>query len=120
MQTKRSVSCNGFVFPRQAQDKRFVLKRNRFAWVGRSWTCKENLPCSQRSDRVLYGAGPVGVLGAVVSTTNESTVLRIDVQATDVYTGDPESSISTGRRVPHAMPLFPYRNFPLRYSTHYI
>lgn len=51
--------------------------------------CKPGLPvaapCNTASDRVLYGGGALGVLGVVVGRTNESSVLRIDVTATDVY-----------------------------------
>eukprot|EP01045_Picozoa_sp_COSAG04_P010863 COSAG04_NODE_679_length_11197_cov_43.956584_4_plen_291_part_00 len=50
-----------------------------------TWDCKQDLPCNARSDRVLYGGSTVGVLGAVVARTNASSVLRIDVLATDVY-----------------------------------
>ena len=53
------------------------------------WSCSDDgTPCSQRSDRVLYGGGALGVLGGVVAPTNESAVLRIDVLATDVYAAD--------------------------------
>ena len=53
------------------------------------WPCSDDgTPCSKRSDRVLYGGGALGVLGAVVATTNESAVLRINVLATDVYAED--------------------------------
>ena len=49
--------------------------------------CKRvgEVPCSDRSDRVLYGGGAVGVFGAVAAATNESSVLQLDVLATDVY-----------------------------------
>ena len=54
-----------------------------------TWTCKPGLkaarPCNTASDRVLYGGGALGVFGAVVTPTNESTVLQIDVTITDVY-----------------------------------
>lgn len=43
------------------------------------------VPCSTRSDRVIYGGGAVGVFGSVAAQTNESSVLQLDVLATDVY-----------------------------------
>ena len=43
------------------------------------------IPCSEGSDRAPYGGGALGVLPAVVSRTNVTTVLRLDTVATDAY-----------------------------------
>ena len=53
-----------------------------------TYTFKKGLACDTSSDRVLYGSSALSVLGAVVASTNDSAVLRIDVLATDVFADD--------------------------------
>jgi hypothetical protein len=52
-----------------------------------TYDCQPGIPCSQGSDRALYGgAAALGILAAVAGAqTNDSRVLQLNLTATDAY-----------------------------------